>query len=68
MAVAMYQPLYNIAEVANVLRTNKNFVYDEIRKGRIPVLKMGSYKVRGTDLENYISKYPAEEMIDEEGD
>lgn len=67
MAVAAYQPLYNITEVAKVLKTNKNFVYEEIRKGKIPVLKMGSYKVRGTDLENYISKYPTEEKIEEEG-
>lgn len=67
MAVVAYQPLYNIAEVAKLLKTNKNFVYEEIRKGKIPVLKMGSYKVRGTDLENYISRYPTEEKIEEEG-
>jgi excisionase family DNA binding protein len=33
--------IMTLAEVAKLLRTSKNTVYDEIHAGRLPVIKMG---------------------------
>lgn len=66
MAVAVFQPIYTIAEASKLLRTNKNFVYDEIRRGNLPALKLGSMKVRGADLEKYIQSYPTADLVEEE--
>lgn len=59
MPVVEYQPLYNVPETAKILKVNTSFVYGEIKAGRLPVLKLGSYKIRGADLERYIMQYPA---------
>lgn len=57
--VQPYMPLYTVKEAAKILKVNASFVYDEIRKGRLPCLLLGSRKIRGSDLEAYIEKYPA---------
>ena len=66
MAIAVFQPIYTITEASKVLRTNRNFVYDEIRRGHLPALKLGSMKIRGTDLEKYIQSYPTTDQVEEE--
>lgn len=53
-----YKPLYTVQEVAEVLMVNADFVYAEIRSGRLPALKLGRCKIRGSDLERYIEDYP----------
>lgn len=59
--VQPYKPIYTVKEVAELLCTNKNVVYAFLNSGRLPYLLInGSRKVRGTDLENFINKYPAE--------
>lgn len=55
-----YKPLYTAPEVAKVLRININAVYDLMNKGKLPYLVLGSKKVRGSDLERFIEKYPTE--------
>lgn len=64
--VAEYQPLYTIREVAKILKTNPNFVYNEIASGRLTAILLGSKKVRGKDLEKYINSRP--EMDPEKGE
>lgn len=66
MAVAVYQPIYTITEASKLLRVNRNFLYDEIKKGKLPALKLGSMKVRGTDLEKYIQTYPTTDQVEED--
>lgn len=56
--VQPYKPIYTVQEVADVLLSNKDFVYEEIRAGRLPALKLGRMKVRGSDLEHYIENLP----------
>ena len=68
MSVVAFQPIYTITEASKLLRTNRNFVYDEIRKGRLPALKLGSMKIRGSDLEKYIQSYPTADHVEEEED
>lgn len=58
--VEPYKPLYTVPEAAKVLRVNTNAVYDLMNKGKLPYLLLGSKKVRGSDLERFIEKYPTE--------
>lgn len=61
--VEPYKPLYTAPEVAKILRINLNAVYDLMNQGELPYLLLGSKKVRGSDLERFIEKYPTEEVI-----
>lgn len=58
--VEPYKPLYTAPEAAKILRINTNAVYDLMNRGRLPYLLLGSKKVRGSDLEKFIEKYPTE--------
>lgn len=56
--VEPYKPLYTVKEVAKILKTNPDFVYGMVNQKVLPALKLGSIKVRGSDLEKFIEKYP----------
>ncbi len=56
--VEPYKPLYTVEEVATILMTNTDTVYDLIRRGRLRALKLGRIKIRGSDLEQFIEDYP----------
>ncbi len=56
--VAPYQPLYTVKEVSQVLRVNTSKVYELINTGQLPYLLLGQKKIRGSDLEQFIEKYP----------
>jgi excisionase family DNA binding protein len=49
-----------VKEVAKVLQTNTNYVYELMNSGSLPYLVLGSKKVRGSDLEKFINTYPNE--------
>ncbi|WP_257747100.1 helix-turn-helix domain-containing protein [Thermoclostridium stercorarium] len=49
--------LYTVAEVAKIMRTNPAYVYELIKAELLPVLKLGSYKVRKIDLLEFLDKY-----------
>ena len=38
----MEDVLYTVAEVAKLIKTNTNYVYELIKKGFLPALKLGS--------------------------
>ena len=61
--VKPYEPLYTVKEVAKILKTNSDVVYGLIKEQQLPGLKLGSMRIRGSDLERFIEKYP----ISEEG-
>lgn len=46
--------LYTVAQVAEILHCNRNYVYDLINSKRLPALKLGSYKVRAEALEKFL--------------
>lgn len=61
MPVMQYKPLYTTKEAAEVLATSRNAVYEMLKTGAIPYLRLnGSMKIRGTDLERFIETYPVE--------
>lgn len=38
--------LYTVKEVSELIHTNQAYVYSLIKAGLLPVLKLGSYKIR----------------------
>lgn len=60
--VKPYEPLYTVPEAAKILKVNPNAVYSFINSGKLPYLLLGSKKIRGVDLEEFINKYPAAEV------
>ena len=60
--VEPYKPLYTVKEASKVLKVNTDSVYDLVRKGQLPALRLGAMKIRETDLERFIEKYPTGEV------
>ncbi len=48
--------LYTVSEVAKLLKVNRNFVYDIIKKGELRAIRIGSIKIKHEDLESYINE------------
>lgn len=48
--------LLTVSEVASMLKVNRNFVYDAIKKGELKAIRVGSIKIKREDLERYIDK------------
>ncbi len=67
--VKAYEPLYTVKEAAKVLKINVSAVYRLINTKQLVGLRLGSVKVRGSDLERFLEQYPAlnpEETKEEE--
>lgn len=60
--VEAYKPLYTVKEASKVLKVNTDSVYDLIKKRQLPALRLGAMKIRGSNLERFIEKYPAGEV------
>lgn len=60
----MEEILYTVAEVAKLIKTNTNYVYELIKKGFLPALKLGSYKVRRAALLEFLEKYEGKDLTD----
>ena len=58
--VEAYKPLYTVREVTKVLKVNANTVYDLVNSGQLPGLRLGTIKIRGKDLEEFINRYPVQ--------
>ena len=69
--VKAYEPLYTVKEAAKVLKVNVSAVYRLINTKQLVGLRLGSVKVRGSDLERFLEQYPAlnpEEAKEERGE
>lgn len=47
--------IYTIKEVSKILKVNSNFVYNEIKNGKIKAMKIGSLKILESELMKYIN-------------
>jgi len=54
--------LYTVAEVSELLHTNKAYVYELIKAGLLPVLKLGSFKVRKESLNRFLEEYEGNDL------
>ena len=62
----MEEILYTVKQVSQLLHTNPAYVYELIRAGILPVLKLGSYKVRRTSLLDFLEKYEGKDLTNPE--
>lgn len=60
--VRAYEPLYTVKEVSKILKTNPSTVYELITKNKLPALRLGMIKIRGSDLERFIEGFPVENI------
>ena len=56
--------LYTVKEVSELLHTNQAYVYSLIKAGLLPVLKLGSYKVRKNTLDEFLQKFEGLDLTD----
>lgn len=56
--------LYTVKEVAELIKTNPNYVYELIKKGFLPALELGSLKVRKVSLLEFLEKYEGKDLKD----
>lgn len=56
--------LLTVTEVSKVIKTNTNYVYNLIKAGHLPVVKLGSYKIRRSSLMDFIEKNEGNDLTD----
>ena len=56
--------LYTVKETAEIMKVNVHRVYDLIRAGLLPALKLGSIKIRRESLEEFLRKYDGMDLTD----
>lgn len=56
--------LYTVKEASATLGVNVHVVYNLIKKGLLPAMKLGSLKIRKTSLEDFISTYDGKDLSD----
>lgn len=49
--------LFNVAEVAEILQCNQNFVHELRKSGLLKFMKLGRYKCREETLAEFLAKY-----------
>ena len=56
--------LYTVKEVSEILHTNPTYVYDLIKAGLLPALKLGSLKIRHETLMKFIAENENMDLTD----
>lgn len=62
----MQEMLFTVKQVSEILHCNPTYVYQLINNKLLPVLKLGSYKVRKSTLEEFLAKYEGYDLSDPE--
>lgn len=56
--------IYTVQEVAAILHSSPNYIYDLINKGYLPAIKLGSIKVIKTSLEKFLIQNEGNDLSD----
>ena len=56
--------LYTVKEVSELIHTNQAYVYSLIKAGLLPVLKLGSYKIRRESLLSFLADNEGMDLTD----
>lgn len=56
--------LYTVEEVAEILKTNVNYVYSLRKAGLLRFLKIGRLKCRRSTLEAFLAEYEGKDLTD----
>ncbi len=60
----MEDVLYTVKEASKLLKTNPNYVYELIKRGMLPALKLGSFKIRRTTILNFLEQNEGKDLTD----
>lgn len=60
----MIGKLYTVKEAAAFLHVNVHYVYELIRSGVLPALKLGSLKIREEAIAEFLEKYEEYDLTD----
>ena len=56
--------IYTVQEVASILHSSPNYIYELIRKGYLPAIKLGSLKVLKSTLERFLIQNEGKDVSD----
>lgn len=56
--------LYTVKEISRIIHTNPSYVYGLIRKGFLPAMKLGSYKIREEALQKFLQQAEGMNLTD----
>jgi excisionase family DNA binding protein len=56
--------LYTVKEVAELLKTNVDYIHKLRKSGLLPFLKLGQYKVRRESLLAFLANYEGKDLTD----
>ena len=56
--------LYTVKEVAELLKTNVDYIHKLRKSGLLPFLKFGQYKVRRESLLAFLANYEGKDLTD----
>ena len=56
--------VYTVKEVAGIIHSNTTYVYELIKKGFLPAMKLGNYKVRAESLQKFLAESEGKDLTD----
>lgn len=56
--------IYTVQEVASILHSSPNYIYELIRKGYLQAIKLGSLKVLKSTLERFLIQNEGKDLSD----
>lgn len=56
--------IYTVQEVASILHSSPNYIYELIRKGYLPAIKLSSLKVLKSTLERFLIQNEGKDLSD----
>lgn len=56
--------IYTVQEVARILHSSPNYIYELIDKGYLPAIKLGSIKVLKSSLEKFLLENENKDLSD----
>ena len=56
--------LYTVKEVADIMHTNKQYVYKLINSNQLPAIKLGSFKIRHEALCSFFAANEGKDLTD----
>lgn len=58
--------LFTVKGVAKIMKTNPSYVYKLIKCGKLPVIKLGAYKIRKEALEQFLMEHEGMDLTNPE--
>lgn len=58
------EEVFTVKETAQILKVDVHKIYDLIKAGLLPALKLGSLKVRGSSINKFLNDYDGMDLTD----